>query len=519
MSHKWLIRLFLGCISLIAFVSIPVLAQNDTQQAWAPAKFLGDGWWQSLTLDQENNLHVGWYTTFDAGDTARHDVLAYMVRHNDGTWTDPSDVIYTGDGGYTVRNALAVTRDGILHVAYRGFTNHYVAAAPVSDATDARNWSAQNQVGGTGYYLDMIGDRDDTLHLVLSGSNDFSATGTTGSAEVFAEGAKCFLCFDLFYRRSTDDGKTWSDVVPISLEADSGSDRPKIQQGPSGRLYITWDEGLDWYVGKGQPIDVRMVYSEDQGLTWSKPIILDGGGLTDRKPIEGSLTELRDGSLMMVWRYSGFADRNIYYQLSADLGKTWTLPSPIPGIFARDFNTSSLDHYELITDRLGIVHLFAVGEVNLDVVRTEQLYEITYVPSSKYWVEPKRIYYSADERPEWPEAVVGPANDIHIIWFNRGIIPGSTCNTCILKVYYSYLPGNMAVEPTRAFLPTSTPLPTATVFQNFEPTSTPFPTLEGVSNTLDVTTQDNYVSQSLLGGMFIAALFCGAVFLFIRIRR
>ncbi len=519
MSRKRLILFFAGAISLIAFVAMPAFGQDSPQQAWTAPKFLGDGWWQSLALDQENNLHVAWYGSYDAGDRIGHDVLTYITRASDGIWSTASDVIYTGDGGFTVRNALAVTSDGILHAAFRGIVSHFVSSAPVGEAINAVDWSPPNQVIGFGYYLDMIADRDDTLHLVLSGRADSPNTNGQGSAEMFAEGAKCFLCEDLFYRRSTDGGQTWSDLVPISIEIDSGSDRPKIQQGASGRLYITWDEGRDWYTGGGQPIDVRMAYSDDQGLTWSKPIIFDGGALADRKPIEGTTTELRDGSLMMVWRYSSNDDRNIYFQMSSDVGKTWTDPTPVPGILARDVNVSSLDHFDLITDRLGIVHLFTVGQTSLDLKRNDQLYDVTYVPSSKYWVEPQRIYYSADERPEWPEAVVGPSNDIHLVWFNRGVIPGSTCNTCILKVYYSYLPGNMVAEPTRAFRPTQTPLPTATVFVNIEPTTTPFPTLMGVEPTLTVTTLDNYVAQTLLGGMFVSALFCGAVLLFIRLRR
>ena len=521
MSLKRLTLFVLGTLSLLSLVIMPTLGQDASQQFWTPAKFLGDGWWQSVTLDQENNLHVGWYGTVDVGDKIAHDVLTYTLRNSEGVWSKPLDVIYTGVGGFTVRNALAVTSDGILYAAFRGKTTHFISSAPIVGATNAVNWTPPNQIGSEGYYIDMIADRNDTLHVVLSGRSSSPTTAPAGSADTFAEGAKCFLCYDLLYRRSTDGGLTWSDEVPISTETDSGSDRPQIQEGPSGILYITWDEGLDWYIGGGEPRDVRMVYSEDHGLTWSKPVLFNGGGFTDRAPIEGSMTELRDGSLMMVWRYSSNFDRSIYYQMSSDLGKTWTSPTAIPGIFARDVTQSSLDHYVLLTDRLGIVHLLAVGQTSLDVNRNDQLYDITYVPSSKYWTIPQRIFYSADSRPEWPEAVVGPANDIHVTWFNRGVVAGSSCNTCILKVFYSYLPGNMVAEPTRAFSPTQTPLPTATVFQDIKPTPTPFPTLVGVKSgtNLLVTTQDNYAAQTFLGGLFISALFCGFVMMVVRLRR
>lgn len=500
---------------LVAIGLSPIHAQNE--RVWTPARLLGDGWWQTLTLDQQNNLHVVWYGSLGTANQI-HDVLFYVTKKNDGTWTAPLDVIYTGDGGYTIRNGIVSTSDGMLHVAYRGNVDHFVTSAPIVGALNPQNWSPGNQVGPSGYYLDLLAGSDDTLHLVLSELQYVPDAKVNAQTDRYAEGATCFLCYDLFYRRSTDGGKTWNDTVPISLEPGSGSDRPKITQGFSGRIYITWDEGKDWYTGGGTPKDVRLVYSDDQGLTWSKPIIFDGDN-PDTKPIQISLTELRDGSLMVVWRASNQADRNIYYQLSSDVGKTWTDPTPIPGIIARSVNRTSLDRYELLTDRLGIVHLFAVGDIDIKSTTTEKLYDITYVPSSNYWVEPQRVYFSTESRPEAPHAVVGPSNDIHLVWFNRKIIPGSDCNTCDLKVYYSYLPGNMSAEPTQAFKPTPTPQPTATVFVNYVPTPTPLPTLQGVEPTLTVTTIDNYATQTFLSGMFISALFCGAVVLLLRWRR
>lgn len=511
-------KFILGLVFGLLLVQVtPGLGQDTPQAIWTTPKFLGDGWWQSAALDQENNFHVTWYGSYDAGDNLAHDTMYYAQLSNEGTWSTPLDAVYTGDGGFTIRNAVAVTSDGELHVAYRGGVNHYLANAPVVAATNAANWESGIRLGTDGYYLDMIADRDDTLQLVVSERSNIP--NTDQAAEVFAEGAKCFLCFDLFAMRSLDGGETWSDQIPLSLEVYSGSDRPEIQQGSSGRLYITWDEGLDWYVSAGAPQDVRMVYSDDQGKTWSKPIIFRGEGEADRLPIMIAMTEMRDGSLMVVWRYATDLDRNIYYQISDDVGETWSEPAPVPGILTRSVTASTLDHYQLVTDRLGTVHLFAVGQTDSPGERKDALYDITYVPSSEYWVQPQRIYYSADERPEWPEAIVGSANDIHLVWYNRGVIPGSDCNTCILKVYYSHLAGNMAVEPTRQFRPTITPLPTATVFVNIEPSSTPVPTVQGVVENLTVSTTDNYVSQSLLGGMLVSALFCAGVVIFIRLRR
>ena len=196
MSRKWLIPFCVGSLFLIFLAITPAFGQDTSQQGWTAPKFPGNGWWQSLALDQENNLHVAWYGNYDAGDKVGHDVLTYAIKNNDGLWSTPSDVIYTGDGGYTIRNALAVTSDGILHAAFRGQFNHYTSSAAVQGATNAENWSPQNQVGDAGYYLDMIAGQDDTLHLVLSGRADFSSaeTGTQGSTELFAPEARAERC-------------------------------------------------------------------------------------------------------------------------------------------------------------------------------------------------------------------------------------------------------------------------------------------------------------------------------------
>jgi len=508
-------------IVLYVCISLPSVGQSNTQ-TWSTPQLIGDGWWNSMAIDSEGNLHISWYYSPSFGDGLSHDTLGYIRRDYDGEWSPVVDAIYTGDGGFTVRSALATTSDGFVYAAFRGVTQHYVAKAPIINALNASTWSSWSDVGTeSGYYIDMISTPDDVLHVVFSGRPALAEESAPTPA-LGREALDCALCFDLFYTRSTDGGQTWSSLTPISTLTGSGSDRVQIQRGESGRLYITWDEGVDWYSGSGAPLDVRMSYSEDNGLTWSPPIIMDGGDPTSPKaPIFSTLTELRDGSIMFVWMPSVNTDRNIYYQISTDVGQTWSQPTAIPGIFNRGANEGLLDHFSMITDQLGLVHLFAIGRDSLEDRLNSQLYEIIYVPSSQYWMPPRRLFYSNTERPEWPEAILGLSNDIHLTWFVREIdesAGGVAAQTQGLKVYYSHLSGNLSPRPTVEFRPTPTLLPTPTVFQNIEPSPTMVPTADSPRN-MSVVSADNYASEVFLGGLAVTALVCGFVFAIVRFRR
>lgn len=506
---------------LIVFITVALLLMTlqvygqDSQQRWSPPELLGPGWWQSIDVDVQGHVHIGWYGSFSTGVFV-HDLLSYTERDLEGNWSPVKDVVYTGDGGYTVRNALASTKDGILHAVFRQQIGHVFSSAPLAGVLDAGNWTSPIEISGNGYYVDMTADRYDNLHIAYSGGGSAPEPGAGNP-----EASLCAYCQDLFYRRSSDGGRTWSDPYPVSILTNSGSDRMDIFEGESGRMFITWDEGFDWNVGKGQALDVRIIYSDDNGLTWSDPIILDGGDLVDRRPIQLAMTEMRDGSWMVIWRYSTDADLNIYYQISSDLGKTWTEPQSIPGLVARKYNDTPLDDYDLLVDRLGTVHAFVVGQPNVLNKANAILYDVSYKQGQ--WVPPERVFYSPDMRPEWPKAALGLSNDIHLSWFIRGIrenVPEEQqSSTKILRVYYSHLAGNLDPEPTQQFLPTITPLPTSTIVMNIDPTVTPFPTLEGIDPAMTTPTRDTYGANVVLGSVFATAVFCFAIAIIARFWR
>ncbi len=487
---------------LCTALALPAAGQA-AQATWSAPLVLGTGWWQSVAVDTMGTAHVGWYSNVPG--TKLGDALYYVARPRGGEFSAPRDVIYTGSGGYTVRNQLAATSDGLLHVLYRGGTDLYFSRALIERAYEPQAWSAPQQID-SGYYVTLLADSQDVLHAVSSVQGINLKTQQALGGSVSLESEPCAFCSDLIYRRSTDGGRTWNQPVNLSNTFE-GSEKPSIWQGPSGRLYVIWDEGYDWYIGRGEYGSVRLTCSDDGGLTWSDPVVLDGDGAG---PFMGAGTELADGSLLVVWRKSVGDDRAIYYQRSVDLGATWSAPTPIPGIVANVAAESILDDFELVTDYAGIAHLFAVGFTVENPNPLPGLYQIEF--RQDQWRSPNNIYYDPlIRRPEWPRAAVGPQNDIHLTWFIRygqRLVAGESG----LSVMYSYRSPTLPDRPTQAFRPTSTPPPTAAAAQRFEPTLTPFPTAEPFARPVNVrVTSDMYAIQTLLISALVVLVLCGGL--------
>jgi hypothetical protein len=484
-------------------------AAQETAIIWSEPVKLGDGWWQSITVDRTGTAYIGWYGVIREEENGavvlERDLLMYTRRDLDGTFSTPVDIFYTGDGGYTVRNAFGVTAEGRLHTYLRAGAGHVYSSALSSEAQQPEAWAQPRELIG-GYYLDFLVDSQDVLHAVSSGSgpgDEFNESEALVETASDTEG-NCIQCFNLYYFRSDDGGRNWDFPQKLTLEK-AGADKVDIWEGVfSGRLYIDWNGGQDWYRGRGGRFDGRFVYSDDDGLTWSPEIVLTGAEDTLYQVTQLSVTEMRDDALMAVWHYHTDEDQRIYYQISQDLGETWTEPQIIPEVYRRPLNTTVLDDYELVTDLSGTVHLFAVARLNLS--DESSLFHLEYRQGQ--WRRPQSVFAgSVEQRPEWPQAAIGPQNDIHLTWFIR--LP-STDERRLIEVFYSRRTPTLPNRPFAEFEPTLTP--TAIVLPAPAPTLTPFPTVQPIDTSASVTTtSDLYAIQTLLGGCFAAALICGGV--------
>jgi sugar lactone lactonase YvrE len=339
----------------------------------------------------------------------REGVSQYSERH----WTT-----YTVDSGMlsNVVTAIVVDREGAVWFGTDSGLNRF-------DGREWTSYTAGEGLGG-GAVTALMVDSERTIWVgteqgvsrydglaweTFELPQGFATQKITAIAEDRRVNAICPLCADIFYRHSTDEGKSWS--APFNLSSSfAGSGKPQVRVSSGGKVYVTWEEGEDWYTHEGYPIGSVYAYSPDGGNSWTEPTVFS----TLDAPQQITLGVGRGGDLVAVWRPAE-EDSPYYYQLSTDNGITWSEPEPIPGVIAKPWATFSLDGYDAATDSAGDVHLLVLGRLSS---LEEDLSLLHLVWNGSEWSSPTRIYTSIDP-PEWPRIDVGAGNKVYATWFTR----------------------------------------------------------------------------------------------------
>jgi sialidase-1 len=136
-----------------------------------------------------------------------------------------------------------------------------------------------------------------------------------------------------YYRRSTDNAKTFSPAVEIKKPfAEFAAEYKFILQatGPghgiqleSGRLLVPV-----WFSPEKQqfPSAVSVIYSDDHGQTWNRGPIIVRSGDPATHPMEGVVAQLSDGRVMMNIRNEAEAHRRAV-AYSPNGATDWTVPA------------------------------------------------------------------------------------------------------------------------------------------------------------------------------------------------
>ena len=124
---------------------------------------------------------------------------------------------------------------------------------------------------------------------------------------------------EIFYKTSSDNGTTWSDAFQLTNDARRDM-CPSITQDINETIWVVWHRRDD--VGNR---DVFYKKSSDNGFSWSNEICL-----TDPEDpnwdINPSITSTGNGTIWVVWAHYVMAESNyeLYYRNSTDNGESWS---------------------------------------------------------------------------------------------------------------------------------------------------------------------------------------------------
>lgn len=358
------------------------------------------GWFPDIAADSLGAVHVIWGSgalgaPLDPSDPnlSSRDLLRYRVLR-DGQWSPLNDIAFTCVGGYTVRNSITTTPDGNLHALFRSCTDVSAARAPAQEAWSASAWTRPRRLGGS-YYNAIAADSKGILHAFYNES--------VAGAE---EGNR--LLSEIFYRRSTDGGQTWT-VHANLAQLPGGDERMQVKVDGRDRVHVVWDHGSDWYLGLDQP-DVGVYRrSDDGGETWRDPVFFSSA---DGPVVQTTLGLAGDNPIVV---YRSAVGTTVYYQSSTDGGNTWNPPQIIPEVRARDPEERGLDSYAMATDSAGRVHLVMPGFLEGSITPIPMLLHLSW--NGQSWSVPE-IVSATPNRPMWPRLAVAGGNQLHAVWFS-----------------------------------------------------------------------------------------------------
>jgi hypothetical protein len=384
---------------------MPVAAQSNS---WSPPAAVSDthkttsSWFPDLAVGPDSSVHIIWSSGLPGKnkEEAGLDLLMYRVLR-DGKWSPINDIDNPGAGGYTVRNSLIMGRDGRLHVLVReGLYTSYMSA-PWDQAWSANSWNSPRHLnGGVSYFNSLAMDSKGVLHVLWN-----EAIPDDPKAPKPA----CSACADLFYRRSSDGGQSWSSPINLSRSPD-GSVKQQVKIDKDDNLHVVWEEGYDWYASQGEPVAGMYRRSSDGGKTWDPPVRFTLPAVTPSEAAEtsepGATPQPTPAPLADAPRqvtiglyqnsapivvYRGNVTDNLYYQFSEDSGKTWKKPAIIPGIRARNIRDTDHDDYTMATDGSGNVHLVCAGFLPGDTAESNPLKLLHLVWNGRAWSAPEVI--------------------------------------------------------------------------------------------------------------------------------
>jgi hypothetical protein len=257
-----------------------------------------------------------------------------FARSRDGGRLFSAPILVPGSRGQTWDPHVAVAPNGTVYVAFmvsdRGYTYPVVATSFDRGLTFPQVSRLRPPIKGN------WGDRP---FLTVAPNGDVYITwdyGPSAAAVTYIcppSGSCAFATGDLnvVFQRSTDGGRTWGRITPISPGFPaSGADSAPLVVEPDGRIDVEYQgyRVTNPVTYTLAPAHTYFTSSVDGGTTWSAPLRIGPADLTMAKAewwIDGSIGLDAAGDLYLTWDTQGKTTGDVgWLAWSSDHGRTWS---------------------------------------------------------------------------------------------------------------------------------------------------------------------------------------------------
>ncbi len=267
---------------------------SDGCETWGPDIRITDTTSPAVTAPvlsvSGQNLHVSWVS----GSWPNYNI--YYIRSTDNGLSWSASQKLTKITSYYFYPTITVSGQ-YVHVAFQEQDSQYVYIHYIRSSDGGMSWGPDlTLINSYVSQAPCITNEGNNLHMVWYGA--------------FSQNQ---LPCKIFYRRSTNNGETWSNDTMIS-SGTIDSWNPSISASGS-RLNVAF-EG---HINVNGNTEVYYTYSSDRGLTWQPEMRLTNDvALSENPSVTGSGLNVH-----IAWWESRDGNYEIYYKNSLDGGLSW----------------------------------------------------------------------------------------------------------------------------------------------------------------------------------------------------
>ncbi len=226
---------------------------------------------------------------------------------------------------------------------------------------------------------------------------------------------------EIYYRRSLDNGVTWEPIIKLT-KPDGSAMRPGIAVQDT-YVYVTWFDRrnskgvLDW--------DIYCKRSTDGGLNWDDDIRMNDTPYHSRHP---QIFTTSEGRVCCLWEDGSYhdgknwmGDAALYTSLSDDHGQTWTSPKRITFINTPNGQATHTKSYASGS----YVHILWTDSSG-DIHKPQAIYYMLSPDGGVTWSTPEQIAIGTGINAEgvagtgtYAVALVGASGGLHYLRRNQ----------------------------------------------------------------------------------------------------